>query len=267
VTFRSNGQVSIFPDNVQIILFTPHRARWLRLLLVEAYPGHSWSVGELAIFGTPPDAGESGIPFELPVLSDPTSSEALERRLRLEADREPWSNRPLVDLSLLYRRRGDRERLAEIERMAARRFAPQTLVGWRFGRDLVFVGYDSRALGPRRFEITYYWCAARKMAVDYAIYAHFAGPGFRFQDDYTLGAPARTTTTWEAGEIVKEKRVVEVPAKAPDGVYALSLGAWDPEAKRRIERTGSWWRRTGDILLDVVVGPEEVRWVRRTVPP
>src|SRR5439155_10225705 len=29
VTFRSNGQVSIFPDNVQIILFTPHRARWV----------------------------------------------------------------------------------------------------------------------------------------------------------------------------------------------------------------------------------------------
>ncbi len=267
VTFRPNGQVSIFPDNVQMVLFAPRRARWLRLVLLEAHPERSWSVGEIAIFGTRRDAGESGVPIELPVLSDPTSSEMLERRLRVEVDREPWSNRPLLHLASLYRRRDDRERLEDIERIAASRFEPQTLVGWRFGPDLVFVGYDWRALDPRRFEITYYWCAARKMAVDYAIYAHFEGPGFRFQDDYLLGAHARTTTTWEAGEIVKEKRVVELPGNAPDGVYALNLGAWDPEAKRRTERAGSWWRRRSDVLLDIVVGPGEMRWVRRTVSP
>jgi hypothetical protein len=264
VTFRPDGQVSIFPDNVQIVLFAPHRARWVRLVLLEPYPGHSWAVGELAIFGARADFGESGVPFELPVLSDPTSSDSIERRLRSEVDREPWSNRPLLDLAGLYQRRGDRERLAEVEQSAARRFAPQTLVGWRLGRDLVFVGYDWRALDSRHFEISYYWCAARKMAVDYAVYAHFEGPGFRFQDDYVPGAPARTTATWEAGEIVKEKRVIEVPANAPDGVYALSLGAWDPKAKRRVGRVGSWWRRASDVLLDIVVDPQGMRWVRRT---
>src|SRR5262249_9473851 len=88
VTFRSNGQVSILPDDVQMVLFAPQRARWVRLVLLEAFPERNWSVGELAIFGTRPDAGESSLPLELPVFSDPTSSDVLERRLRLEVDRE-----------------------------------------------------------------------------------------------------------------------------------------------------------------------------------
>src|SRR5262249_2949323 len=155
------GQASIVPDNVQMVLFAPRRARWVRLVLLEAFPGKSWSIGELAIFGTTSDV-ESGDPIELPALSDPKSSELLERRLRVEVDREPWSNRPLLDLASLYRSRDDRERLEDIERIAASRFEPQTIVDWRFGYDLVFVGYDWRALDPRRFEITYYWRAARK---------------------------------------------------------------------------------------------------------
>jgi F5/8 type C domain-containing protein len=256
-TFQSDGQVSVVPDNVQMVLFAPLRARWLRLVLLDAFPERRWSVGELAILAPANDGRLDGVLLAFPIFSDPRSPEVLERRLRLEADGEPASNRALLELARHYRSRGDREHLAEVDRLTADRFVPQTLVTWRFGRDLVLVGYDWRALDSRRFEITYYWQAARKMAVEYAVYAHFAGPSFRFQDDYVLGAPARTTETWEPGEVVKEKRIVTLPETAPAGDYAMEVGVWDPNERRHL-RIG-WWGAEAKTLLRLAVDARSLR--------
>jgi hypothetical protein len=51
------------------------------------------------------------------------------------------------------------EGVAEMERLELERFTPRTKVGWDFGGLLTLVGYDFLAVGPREFDVTYYWRA------------------------------------------------------------------------------------------------------------
>ena len=68
LSFRPDGRVSVLPDDVQMVLFPPHTARWLRMSLVESAYGHDWSVAELHVFGVGRSAG-----IELPPAIDPGS--------------------------------------------------------------------------------------------------------------------------------------------------------------------------------------------------
>src|SRR5437773_1379181 len=83
ISFGSDGQASVLPDDVQMVLFPPRPARWLRLTLLEPFPDQSWTVAELDVFGR----ASAGPVFQPPVLSDPSSFSVAERRLRREADR------------------------------------------------------------------------------------------------------------------------------------------------------------------------------------
>jgi hypothetical protein len=183
-----------------MVLFQPRPAHWLRLTLVEPFPGESWTVAELFVFGR----ATTGPVFQPPLLSDPSSFAVAERRLRREVDRRPDSDAPLLALRELYRTNGANDRLTEIDRLEKERFSPETRLGWRFGGDLELIGYDRRALGSREFELTYYWKADRRMDDDYAASVRFDGPE-RFESDYILGDPGRQTRTWQPGETVKQR--------------------------------------------------------------
>jgi len=250
VHFRADGRLSVLPDDVQMVLFAPERARWLRAELGEPNPRRNWTIGELEVYGL----GDDTAKLRDPALGDPRSPALAEPRLRREIDRLPTTNRPYVALAKVYEERGDVERRAEIERLEHDRFTPRTLLNRRFGRAIRLLGHDASVVGPRELEINYYWRADRVMANAYAMSGHFEGPrGFRFQDDYVIGAPANTTDGWIAGEIVKETRRIAVPADAPVGRYRFTVGVWNPSTGERLP-LGPWWHaghRSELLELDV----------------
>jgi 4-amino-4-deoxy-L-arabinose transferase-like glycosyltransferase len=255
VSFRSDGQVSVMPDDVQMVLFQPRPARWIRLALFEPNVGFNWSIGEIAVLGVGP--ANTAVRLETPRFGDPQRVEAASRRLRREVEREPDSSRRLRALELLYRSSGDATGARQAATLLTDRFTPATLVEWRFGHELELVGYDWRSAGPRSFEITYYWRAVRTMGSDYAMTGHFQGAETVHQDDYLLGAPAHTTRSWESGETFKQTRRIELPRDIPGGRYTFEAGVWDPETRRHLQR--SWWRGAQSPLFTAVVGPADVR--------
>jgi hypothetical protein len=236
IHFRADGRLTILPDDVQLVLFPPESASRVRLTLLEGNPGRRWTIGELVLLGSSDD----GVAFRKPVFTDPSTPALVERRLRRAADRDPSTNRPLVELAALYEKTGDADRRREVDAFSHDRFTPRTLLGWRFGRAIRLVGYDCSIVGPRELEITYYWRAERRMRTAYAMSGHFEGPGFRFQDDYVMGAPVNPTGGWIPGEVVKEKRRIVIPREAPAGRYTLEIGVWAPATGERLATRSSW---------------------------
>jgi len=251
--FRPDGAARVIPDDAQMVLFPPRSARWLRLTLGAANPGHPWSIGELAVFGV---AASPVVAFADPTFTDPASPPARERRLWLESARDPASNHSLLALQALYTDSGD-QRASAVAAALVNRFTPRTLVQSRFGRDLELVGYDAATRAGRALDITYYWRAKRQMRGVYAMSGHFTGPGTRFQDDYVIGAPARPTNSWRPGEVYKQMRTVEVPEQAPDGLYTLDVGVWDPRTREHLRL--DWRGRETRTLLRLAVSAQEVR--------
>jgi hypothetical protein len=250
ISFRPDGQVSVMPDDVQMVLFAPRPARWLRLTLLETFPGQIWTVAELDVFGQAP----AGPIFQPPVLADPNSFEVAEHRLRHEMDRHPETNAALRELRELYRTHGDLERVATLDRLQAERFSPAVSLGWRFGDALELVGYDRKTLGSRDLEITYYWKARRRMDADYAAFLHVQGAQGNFQADYVLGSVGHFTRSWQPGEIVKQTERLSLPQQLPPGSYDVALGVWDPADHHRL-LLGPWWHhsKTAPLLAGLGV--------------
>jgi hypothetical protein len=181
----------------------------------------------------------------------------LERYRRKQIEGEPWSDRAIRGLRGEYALAKRTDGVAEMERLELARFTPSIQVGWNFGGVLTLVGYDLAIVGPRRFEVTYYWRAERTMRSNYAAFVHFDGPGHRFQDDYVLGVPEHGTASWEDGETVKVTRRVRVPESAGAGVYSMRVGVWEPRIGKHLHRREGWWRRSRDeTLLRLEVGAD-----------
>jgi F5/8 type C domain/Dolichyl-phosphate-mannose-protein mannosyltransferase len=254
VYFEPNGQVTTVPSNTQYVLFAPLRTRLLRMTLLEGDERYNWSIGELRVFGE----GRADEPLTLPQFADPTSPIFVERRLRAQSSRDPYDDGALISLRRLYRSLGENDKLRDIERLEAVRFAPQTRLDWRFGGDLTLLGIDCRAAGPRQLEITYYWQATRTMDGDYAAYLRVGEGAGELHDDVLLGAP-RTTSSWLAQEIVRQTRVVTLPRELRDGTHAANLGLWVPGKNRHV-RLGSfgWWGPRTRTLARLEVRGDEV---------
>ena len=228
IQFDSSGEVTTVQSGGQYVLFPPRSLRALRFTRLRSDTEYNWSIGELAVFGP----GDASARFRLPEFPDPTSVPLTERRLRLQTEREPENDRPLVELRRLYRSLGESAKLADVERIERERFSPRVPLGWRFG-NLKLVGFDWRALEGRRLEITYYWQAMRRIGGSYAAYLRFQGPGGQFRDDALLEAPLGDGF-WHAQEIVKHRRVISVPSDGADGDYTARIGMWVPSSRRHV---------------------------------
>jgi hypothetical protein len=244
--FERSGQITTVVRVRQDVLFPPIDVRFLRLTLLEGDREYAWSVAEVGVFGP----GSASAPFVEPEFADPTSPALVERRLRLQSSREPENHLPLVELRRLYRSLGEAEKVREIERLEAARFRPRVPLGWRFGRDLKLIGYDWRALGSRRVEIIYYWQAVRSTDEEFASYVRLRASDRTLRDDSVLGG-VRPTLRWLPGEIVKDRRVLELEE---DGIYEATIGVWVPRSGRHVG-AGRWWGpRTAPFCRIVVAG-------------
>jgi hypothetical protein len=87
-----------------------------------------------------------------------------------------------------------------------------------------------------RLALTLYWQAAMPLSADYTVFVHLddAAGALRAQSD---GSPADgnyPTSLWEPGEVVVDRRTLELPPDLPPGSYRLTVGLYSLENGARL---------------------------------
>jgi 4-amino-4-deoxy-L-arabinose transferase-like glycosyltransferase len=105
-------------------------------------------------------------------------------------------------------------------------------------------GADSATAGGYVM-LSLWWQATAPMKTDYSVFAHIeregeitvgqhdGSPGARDAKG-VCGAP-RPTTAWQPGEVVVDRRVIQIARDAPPGDYPLLVGLYDYETLERLE--------------------------------
>ncbi len=107
--------------------------------------------------------------------------------------------------------------------------------------------------------MTLYWQAVGPVAQDYTVFLHLLGPdGERHaqHDDPPLRG-LQPMTHWQPGEVLPDRRVLELPGDLPPGRYRLEVGLYELASGHRLPVTDAAGAARGDVLtLDYVRVPE-----------
>ncbi|MBI3977727.1 MAG: hypothetical protein HY331_06035 [Chloroflexi bacterium] len=118
------------------------------------------------------------------------------------------------------------------------------------GGEVLLAGYDLRAgagdraqSGPltirpgARPVLTLYWEARQRPNRDYTVFVHFVDSAGRVQAqaDGQPGGGGYPTTLWEPGEVVADRRVLDLPPGLPAGRYRLLVGMYLLETGARLQ--------------------------------
>ncbi|MGQ9598503.1 MAG: glycosyltransferase family 39 protein [Anaerolineae bacterium] len=164
----------------------------------------------------------------------------LERGTRLDVDRFQRFTREL--LSELDRNYAHTDTVGKYEL-----YRPDPLQRERraeFGNQLALVGW-SLPLSPElkpgdSLTLTVVWQAQQKLGVDYTAFAHLVdGKGHGWAgDDHAPYRGLYPTSAWGAGEMVRDRFTLTVPADAPPGLYDVQVGWYDPASGERLSVDG-----------------------------
>jgi hypothetical protein len=103
--------------------------------------------------------------------------------------------------------------------------------------------------------VTLYWQAVGPVAQDYTVFLHLLGPdGERYaqHDDPPLRG-IQPMTHWQVGEVLPDRRVLELPADMPSGRYRLEVGLYELASGHRLPVADASGTTRGDVLtLDYV---------------
>ena len=106
------------------------------------------------------------------------------------------------------------------------------------GASVELVGYDLaeviRAPGSP-VALTLHWHALQTPDRNYHVFVHLldADGGILAQDDGPPAGGQVPTLGWLPGEYVQDPRRLELPFDAPEGVYRLRVGLYDPVTQER----------------------------------
>ena len=221
------------------------------------------------------------------VSADSGATDAQRDLLRLLFQQERWGDarqfiRESVDvsdahtglLSGLLAESGDSAQIPDDIQQLARVTPPQTALSVKFGDALELSGYTLAAASVKPGEtltIDYFWNERRQMAEDYAIRVRFVQPNAHFISDTALkirrklGFPANAvfqqeheplngaypTSRWLAGETLRERCAVVVPADAKPGKYDIQIGVWNPLTKEYLRApTGEAMATIGSVNVE-----------------
>jgi hypothetical protein len=133
---------------------------------------------------------------------------------------------------------------------------PQSFPPRRYtlGDKILFLGYrvwDSELATEGKLGVNLYWRALRRMKEDYTIYLKLVNDVYHIwgQQDSRPVWDGSPTNSWEPGQIVQDKRQLEVLPGTPPGLYQVEVILQDLYGGRTLEPEGG-----GGIL----VGPIEV---------
>ena len=106
------------------------------------------------------------------------------------------------------------------------------------GEAIAFRGYAcSEAVEEGKdLHLSLYWLAERPVHADYKVFVHLVGAGETIiaQSDSEPEGARRRTNTWQAGQMVLDDHVLEVPDDTPAGDYRLYVGMYDPTTMQRL---------------------------------
>ena len=103
------------------------------------------------------------------------------------------------------------------------------------------VGYalsETPAADSRLMTVTLYWKALAPLEDDYTVFVHLAPPGAppTAQSDSQPRGGSYPTSYWDAGEVVVDEHVLQIPEDIPPGEYQLLTGMYLLETGDRLAR-------------------------------
>ena len=115
-------------------------------------------------------------------------------------------------------------------------------VGARFGDGIHLESvevFDSAARRGEVVRLRIIWKAENVVERDFKSFAHiFIGDKIVAQRDWRPVGELRPTTTWKAGEVIRDQFAIRIPANAPSGVYQLRIGLYDMQTQERLVVNG-----------------------------
>jgi hypothetical protein len=112
------------------------------------------------------------------------------------------------------------------------------------GDQIALIGYalDRSVVKPgESIRLRLYWKAMQRPAADYTVFAQVRAGNDQIvaQKDSPPQAGAYPTSFWDAGEIVIDDRVIEIPSNAPLGSYPIKIGMYLPADDTRLPIDGN----------------------------
>jgi len=132
---------------------------------------------------------------------------------------------------------------------------PQYSLNADFGHQIESLGYDLLpATAGESLSVTLYWRVLACPEVgDYVVFAHLQDAwGFRWGSSDVFDYPS---AEWSPGQIIVQRREVSLPAVAPPGDYALTVGFYSRGQGDRLPRLDTQGRVAGTTI---VLGPVAV---------
>ena len=126
----------------------------------------------------------------------------------------------------------------------------------RLGDQFELLGYDldrSTVTPGEAIKLRLYWKALRRPDADYTVFAQVrdADNHIVAQKDDQPQAGAYPTSFWDAGEVVIDDRVIEIPTNAPAGKFPIKIGLYRPA-------NGSRLMIDGDPAVNEITLPIEI---------
>ncbi|MCS6801394.1 MAG: DUF2079 domain-containing protein [Chloroflexota bacterium] len=96
-----------------------------------------------------------------------------------------------------------------------------------------------------------YWRADQRLERDYVVFLHLVGPEGQLvsQRDGPPASGLRPTTSWQAREIIADRRTLPLPRDLPPGDYQLLAGLYDAHSGERLGPPGADAALAGALRL------------------
>lgn len=100
-------------------------------------------------------------------------------------------------------------------------------------------------------DVTTFWRAASGNIDAYSIFLHLGHEGEPpiAQSDGIPVSGVRPTSGWRAGEVIEDRRLLQIPAETPPGTYQLSIGFYAPETGQRLPAFVDGQHVPNDVVL------------------
>jgi hypothetical protein len=124
----------------------------------------------------------------------------------------------------------------------------------QFGDQILLLGYDiveNREPFDGKLRVNLYWQALREMGEDYTIYLKLINDAYHVwgqQDSrpYWDGLP---TNSWRKGQVVGDKREIDILPGTPPGMYRVEIILYDLHSGQTLEPTGGEKPLSGPVEI------------------
>jgi len=124
----------------------------------------------------------------------------------------------------------------------------------RFGQSIVLIGYDLKARQAKpgdKLELTLYWHALSPVDKSYTVFVHLLDADEVIQGwgDSLPGGGTLPTTSWLAGEYLRDRHEIAIKPEALSGEYLIEVGLYEAISGARLPVLDEEGQVQGDRVL------------------